>query len=93
MGDLNCMHIQEGDCMHILPWTKKRTMLLMHKSESCDFEESWSLISYGTASERDLRLPRLHASTHRSEIRPQILQYHMMHHEDGSFFGQGSTIG
>ena len=44
-----------------------------------------------TASERDLRLPRLHASMHRGEIRLQILRYHMMHHKDGSFFVQGSS--
>ena len=36
-----------------------------------------------TASERDLRLQR-------GEIRPQDLRYHMMHHHDGSPFGQGS---
>ena len=42
--------------------------------------------SCGTASERDLRLPRLHASMLRGEIRLQILWYHMMHHHDGFFF-------
>ena len=45
-------------------------------------------LSRGTASERDLRLPRLHASMLRGEIRLQILRYHMMHHKDGSFFGR-----
>ena len=46
------------------------------------------LDSAAAPSERDLRLPRLHASIHRSEIRLQILRYHMMHHKDGSFLAR-----
>ena len=65
---------------------KKEPCCWCIKPVSCDIEESWSLITCRTASECDLCLPRLHASMHGSEIRPQILQYNMMHHQDGSFF-------
>ena len=37
-------------------------------------------------AKRDLRLPRLHASMHRGEIRLQILRYRTMHHKDGFLF-------
>ena len=72
--------------MHINACDEQSQNLVISRNQSAWF-------SCGTAIERYLQLPRLHASIDCGEIRMHMLQYNMMHRHYCAFFFEGGNNG